>query len=456
MPYKSLFFFFYKIPGILFVSTFIVALLGGYIPTYSWILPFMEITLLLLLLFSFLKEFSNNRGIVLLTLPFNILHIWAILSVIYIEYGAYIPEEYDYGKHTGATLRLIASMSVFYYGFFLFQNSRGAFPHIVENTKNYYFQKKSLFLTNLCNIGLIFGFVLYKSLPLLSADRFSYFDNSPAFVKLIFLSHGLIGLLNGLVYGQTTERKRVIPFILFIILIVLSGDKFSAIFWAILAFYAGYAIVRFKIVNNSIFIKKVATFFIYIFVVLLIIVSIGYLLMHSANLDSLFDLIISRALSLQGHVWYGVDLIHKNGHLSVYPWGDVFYSTSDAFPKGIDLLMYDVTDQKFAEAMLQQGVTFTMGFPAILLHYFPNSFYVILFLFGLLFRFIVEKVLLSINKLSFINICLLYSLFFIVCDVFIMGRLWKLFTGKILFLIALLLFWNTFKLVYVEKTKVKY
>lgn len=456
MPHKNLFFFFYKIPGILFVATFIIALFGEYIPTYSWVLPFIEITLLLLLLFSFLKEFSHNRGIVLLILPFNILHIWAILSVIYIEFGAYIPEEYDYGKHTGAALRLIAAMSVFYCGFFLFQSSRNAFPRIFKNTKSYYFQKKSLLLTNLCNIGLIFGFVLYKGIPLLSADRFSYFDNSPAFIKLIFLSHGLIGLLNGLVYGQGAERKRVIPFILFIILIVLSGDKFSAIFWAILAFYAGYAIIKFKIVNNSFFIKKVASFFLYIFIVLLIIVSIGFLLMHSANLDSLFDLIISRALSLQGHVWYGVDLINKSSHLPVYPWGDIFSNTSDSFPKGIDLLMYDVTDQKFAEAMLQQGVTFTMGFPAILLHYFPNSFYAVLFLFGLFFRFIVERVLLSINGLSFIDICLLYSIFFIICDVFIMGRLWKLFTGKILFLVTLLLFWNTFKLVYAEKTKVKY
>lgn len=409
---------------------------SGPVIQYATVISCILFTVILIIA---LKEYYL---VSLYLLPFVILHWWAILSVAYIETGIYITEQYEFGTRTGACLRLIIHVSAFLCATFLISYKRfDNYPAMAGPSKgiiNFF----NLIMAGSISV-LALGIMYFGAIPLFSSNRFEYFALTPGIVKKVFLAHGILAFVAGLIYGKSRNKRTLSLFLVYLLFIVLSGDKFSAIFWAILSFYGGQKIAGYT-PGTSVNIRKLLLFFGVIFALLLALVAVGFYYMHEIN-DSLAVAIMDRALGLQGHVWYGTDLLYIKGTLHTLPISDFFTETTFRTPKGVDYLMYEVSDTEFAAAMLDLGITFTMAFPAILLVYFGKYSLLVCLFLGCLLGFIVKENMKASIKGKILESIMLYGIYFILIDVFTMGRFWKLISIKMFAFLALLFILNVLR-----------
>ncbi|MGQ9445247.1 DUF6418 domain-containing protein [[Pasteurella] aerogenes] len=426
--------------SIIFFSIFLV--LNFY---FSWVgLHNESIFLTGFLLFSFLCYlYFSFRTFFFISIKFVILLIWVCLSLFYIENGNFISEQRVFGAENFSFVRY------FFYEFIFFTFAAIFFNYLIDKKRLVKFDNYSSFI-NLSHalfwfvfLGLlVVGFV--KGFPLLSkVSRFHYWTGIEYARKLTYLTT-IISFFYGVCYALTKRMYFLICCGCLIILLVLFSDKFSGPFSVIQYFMMGYYVLLNIKSNKDIGFSKKTIFIILPLLLLILVISValGYMILSGASIEDLYDKIMQRAFGLQGHVWYGIDTLMKNGKEYIGP--DLFFAQNDEplKPAGLVYLMYQISDYNFVYAMRESGIRFTMGFPAIVIisfGYFYSIFVIAILglILGAFFIYLYNKLMM----LQFFRL-LLALIFFnnIISNVFLMGEIYFVYNIISIFCIAFFIF----------------
>ena len=376
--------------------------------------------------------YSLNKISFFLLIKFFIAYVWCICSLYYIENGNWISEQGVFGENIGALPRYIFYMGIFLfsaYCYIAFKTNKMKNITYTNNINFFEFVTKNLFIlvVVLCVIiGALYGF------PLLSGNtRFSFYQEIGHLDKTIF-AMPIVAFMLGVLYSLKNEVKYFLYIFILICFLILFSDKFSGVFGIFVYFIMGFYLSKnaFNKSQNIGFDKKVLFFYFPIlFILLLFIVSAGYVAMHGAEISELKDKILSRAFGLQAHVWYGIDFNLIKNYTEFNP--NIFWLHSDepVQPAGLEYLMYEIANENFVDNMRNAGIRFTNGYPAIVLisfGYFYSFF--ILILLGMVLGFFLHYIY---QKIQLLQPCRLFvSLVFynnIIINIFIMGEIYYIY-----------------------------
>jgi hypothetical protein len=413
---------------ILYLIFFIYLLNSNFIFSYN----ISVISSFLLVISILVFYYKYNKIFFYLFIFLFISFFWTIFSLYYIENGAYISEQGIYGKHTNSVTRYISFYFIFIIGtFFSFSMLNKLNFRIIKTMKNY---RMIILFTDIFFIILLFIYLFlgfYKGFPLLHGiNRFFYWKEVEAFHKIIYLTP-ILSFFIGILYALTNKKEYVYKLFILLLLLILFSEKFSGPFLLTIYYIMGFYITQNILSedNNIGFGNKFI--FIYvpiIFLSFLVIVSIGYVILHNIGAEDLYDKIMERALALQGHIWYGIDRIVLNSNNIDY---NLFFRQNNEpdSPAGLIYLMYQVGNYDFIHAMRESGIRFTNGFPAITLMSFGYIYgFIIQFFLGVIagiFLFYLYK-----KTLYFQPIRLFIALIFfnnIFTNVYIMGEIYFIY-----------------------------
>src|SRR6056297_2037763 len=207
--------------------------------------------------------------------------------------------------------------------------------------------------------------------PLFSSGvtRFTYWENS----KLSFLRKviGNTAIFVPFIFGWIYLRKRklgVLLLIIYIVYIVLIGQKFSPIMRSLYAFFLPFVLhssQNFKF--NPLKLFRVN--FIFIFFALFSLVYIKYAIhnpFRSAGIETPLQAIFYRAFGLQGHLFWG------SVEQFLYLGKDKSWDFRELY-RGMHTLMryFWYGDMNHIEASIQNGFSFANAYPAVLLKIVP-------------------------------------------------------------------------------------
>ncbi len=325
------------------------------------------LNILALLLFLATTVVLARRDLVKTYLLFPLIFqgLGSIPSLIYIENGGYISEQGRSGHFNGATLYftfyIVATLVLSWLGVGAFQRSMGSVG-TVRLRKDY--PVLVVFLQSLLAVAYLN--LLLSPIPLLS-DRFDRFDYWSV-AQFPFLKH-LLGNVSaflvigaGVVYLHRQFMGKLL-FVLYLAYLILLGHKFGSLIIAAYMFYLPHVVFNAPPFRLSFFLRPwiVAAG---LGVFLLIYIHYGYNnpLRHVVGDDVLLA-IFYRALGLQGHVWWGM-IEHAKLHTPSYNIYELAY--------GMHSLMYVLSgNPELVDLGIERGVSFTNGYPAILLKVFP-------------------------------------------------------------------------------------
>lgn len=382
----------------------------------------------------------------------------AIISNVYIETGVYIAEQAQFSYATGATARLVMYDMVFLATALLL------FRGLVSTSylKNLVYRswpfnpvwRYAIFAGCVVTLAILsVGLILYGSPLLLSTDRFAYWNSHPLPI-LRYLAGQLfiLSFLIGALFAQGTKRAdKVVPLTLFLGIIVcqvLQGDKFSGLFLNSYLFILPTllnAAARTRARPSLAKIGLVALPVVFVFIVL---ISYHYAYINVGEGRGVGDQFQQR-FTLQGHVWWGTDrLLSEEVSITdpraqlakeVRAWVSL-NQPSDYL--GLQFLMTLIAPWSTVERYFDQGVYFTMGYPAIGLYLFGYwglvivqivaAFITVMSIKYLMFSILRSRLILSIIALK---------IFFDAYVAFTTGILHQLFSLEVAtyILIALLL-----------------
>lgn len=309
-----------------------------------------------------------------------------IMSNLYLEQGIYITEQERDSFFTGSTLRLLFYTSIFFIVCFF---SLQTLNHIILKKKtlqNEYTSKvnhKKMSLT-LFYIVIFMELLMYLNLfaseiPLFSSNitRFNYWECSqfPFLRKIVGNISLPIAIILGIYYMYFSNnalynwrKKIVLIFIIYIIYLYLTGQKFSAQFLAVYFFFLPYWITNFKKTSSFLSSIKSLKFFIPILVLVF-----GYILYKyqftgiSEMRGSAFSGIVYRIFGLQGHVYWGIDEMVFQQNL--YGWRYFNEFLQDGL-NGL-LVGMKLIGPSNLDWYLENHIQFTAGYPAIILLFNP-------------------------------------------------------------------------------------
>jgi hypothetical protein len=394
---------------------------------------------------------------------FYIGQLWAILSSYYIEQGIYLTEQDRFSYETGATFRLVAENLLFFSSAililkFLPINRKNKIESwfSLKNNKNL---ESIIFVLSIGISLLIFiDASITKIIYMGIINKFNFYQYSFLFkINLLrpFIFHvNLLTFILGnlfVLYSNKISKKRLImlSFILILIASVLQGSKFSAIYINSILFFIP-TLLGVKVKFDKKVGKKIILSVLGLIITFLIVMNLTYR-EYSQNLkeDQIFDFILYRVFALQGHVWWGTDEMayilspqdkkqNIKNEMNVILQKDV-----EEYSSGLEALMIFISP-RIAPFFLENGINFTMGFPALFTFLFnPFQIAILLVLFGLsfgIFIFFLYKAILSKNILYIILLGYMYI--YGVMQIFSMGKTAQFFNVRIYLIIALLLYFS--------------
>jgi hypothetical protein len=283
--------------------------------------------------------------------------------VYFIEQGAYISEQFDWGKVTGATSRVCFLSFVLLFPAVHFLNRY--FRNGLRPPSARYLSGKAYWLHALLSWGavcLLIAYGLVNGFALtLDVDRFSYWEDDllSQFVrKLTFL----IPIFSFMIFCFALYKKKIYIFQLafFAAILFLYGDKFSGLLDMLLYSLMGFGV---HVYAGRGFMPSLRQIFLAIQLPVLSLVLLGgygYLVWHDTVIEDLLAVVLSRILVLQGHTYFGTDaaLLSQGPVFSLI---DIFRQSGVDGPHGIRELMYVVAPADFATAMTDLGIRFSQG-----------------------------------------------------------------------------------------------
>lgn len=365
----------------------------------------------------------------------------AICSNVIIESGAYMVEINRYGYITGATARLVFLNILFFYSVYIIYNKSFA------NIRYKFIDFSKILVPAIHFITIIYyiicGYVLlhYGSPLIEHMDRFLYHKTLPHIVFLISNLFLTLSFLQGIVavyYLKTRNRRKIIYcFVNLIFLImyrILFGDKWSGLFFCYVLFYMPILVW----VYHNMF-ENLRRFFIVCLITFLSLFVISskltafYYNTERGN-SQVVPKIESRFVD-QGQVWWGIDESMLQSSKN-YPLN----SLNRDEQMGLYRLMRTFVDNGIVDRYKSNGVTFTMGFPAIFLYeYGYLGTGLLLIICGMFVGYLVNWMITAILNCDIVLSLLLIRVYLMLLNGFMMGDIYRFGDWKFLVTVLLLI-----------------
>jgi hypothetical protein len=207
------------------------------------------------------------------------------------------------------------------------------------------------------------------------------------------------------------------------------GDKFSALLLTTLAFQSGNRVIRClqgkTVASNAA--RKLSYFHYAIALTILCLVPIvGYARYHNVERNDMLANVVSRIAIDQGAVWHATYKLVKNTgetkRLDV-----ILGQDSMDHPSGINALMFALADYSFAYNSREAGISFAMGYPAIVIYVFGLIGGMPVSLLGALLVAACTLAILIFIRTNLVGwLFLAINSLYILQDILLMGRTWKL------------------------------
>ena len=409
---------------------------------------------LLILYFYVIYKYEPNVFMLLLLLMFG--QLSAIVSNAYIESGGFILEQIRYGYTTGSTVRLVAYNIVFIVASVSVYNALSNikafnYRYICNKVPMAYLYFIYIIITIMFML-LLGGLIVYGSPLIMKIDRFEYWNNHPMpILESIRYKMNIVALLLGMIHanntiGITNKRCNITMLILIFFINILYGDKFSGAILTLCLFItplAFNAIVKYGKLHISYRMVAYGVAFVVIIVTL-----ISYHYRDIARSSQVKELIIARALGLQGHVWWGIDEIYFRKGSAEYPnpcpkdrWRVLLGEKLGESETGMNALMYEVSPAKLVNDYIERKVRFTMGNPAIALYTLGYGWLIIYQILTsilyTLFMMYFRKQIMSFNIFR-ASICTL--IFLGMVEAVVMGNIYFIYSTYIIKYVVLIIY----------------
>lgn len=374
------------------------------------------------------------RAFLVLTFPVYGL-AGAVVSLLVIENGSYITEQYRFGFNVGATGVLsLYGLAFLTLAHWIIVWRCGGSAARANQTKMSGRLLGRLVLLIGVGSGAAYGVVfLVWGSALSFTTRFEWAAQLPSIVGalhtmlrsyLIPVGFALAGML--LVVHGLRRSWPTLTLIFPMVALIGAGDKFSGFLLQCTMFLLGIGVAA-LIEGRSIRVRPLHL--VIASVVILLLVSalvIGYL---RTGADSAIQAINER-IALQGHVWFGIFERFQGQPGATDLWTMVKNNTHDS-PSGLDALSYLVSRPEFVYERIGRGVSFTMGGPATALSVFGTfGGFLVYALTGGLYAVVVVAMIRMRDSLAGFPTMILLILYIIVGYGTLMGY-WDAFYGPV-------------------------
>ncbi|MBN1211033.1 MAG: hypothetical protein JXA92_00515 [candidate division Zixibacteria bacterium] len=271
-------------------------------------------------------------------------------------------------------------------------------------------------------------------------DRFDYWSDHPLpILKTLGGQVYFMVFLLGIVFSWKKDMRIIFLFLGVCIYLVFSSEKFTGLY-AVLYYLLLPIIINGLVQGKRQFsLKRIGIYTVVICSFFLALIYYHYSNINISPGDSAADMLVNRAMGLQGHVWWGTDVevmkrdeIIDFEQLSKELSSFMSYSTQKE-DVGMKYLISLVAPPGIARSYLERGVNFTMGYPAIGLYIF--NYIGLIFLQILVAGVVVLAVVYLFNKLTrfqLIRAALAVKIFMEVYGSFTIGNFYQLFSLKVL------------------------
>jgi len=372
----------------------------------------------------------------------------AIISCAYLESGHYITEQATYAYATGATLRLVIYDMIFFLsGLAIFtfikvnlSVNKKSIQTVLVKHKRYIFLIISLLL-----ITLYLGLYIYGAPLFMGLDRFDYWSDHPMpILKTLGGQVYFMVFLLGIVFSGKKDMKIIVLFLGVCIYLIFNSEKFTGLYSVLYYFLLPIIINGLVQRKRQFSLKRIGIYTAVISSLFIMIIYYHYSNINISASDSASDMLVNRALGLQGHVWWGTDVevMQRDEIIDFNQLSKEFSSfmsySSDNEDVGMKYLISLVAPPNIAKSYLERGVSFTMGYPAIGLYIF--NYIGLIFLQILVAGVVVLAVVYLFNKLTrfqLIRAALAVKIFIEIYASFTIGNFYQLFSLKVLMYIII-------------------
>lgn len=301
------------------------------------------------------------RAVFILAYPLYALS-GALFSLVVIEQGAYLTEQFRMGFNAGATAPLgafaLSFLTVAHAGI-VWSLGRRPWTQALSSAH----LVRTVVITSVASALFYVAAFAISGIGLSYPTRFEWVQSlTPQFqvvhrIVRSFVIPSAFGLIGVYLAVESRRSSRLLTALLPIVALVLTGEKFSGFLIFMLMAACGFGIGHYLSAKRLVLRPRLVLLSAVAVIALAVSVVQGYERMGSRDLARTLE----QRVALQGHVWFGI-FDRYDGDPALAP-SAVFGKNSLADPAGLDLLSYLVSNPSFVHDRLDQGITFTMGGP---------------------------------------------------------------------------------------------
>jgi hypothetical protein len=385
-----------------------------------------------------------------------IAQLWTIISCAYIESGIYITEQHVDSFATGATLRLVLFNIVFFLSYIAIMR---LFDHVilVRDIRTSYVSREVKFISLAVIVGsvlLLYINIIQSGIPLFSGsaiNKFTFWKESaiyPGFAR--FLSYSpFYGFILGFIYSNSTDklskRSSLVILMAYLIYQMLEGHKFSLPYATIASFLIPF--IPSKVTETSRYsVWQKGKLLLMVVVGIIIVFELSKFYSAFNNVEDTTSDVLYRIFGLQGHVWWGTDLLEQTTNIDHYrhfvtEMRELFNSRELPIDAGILFLTILLGGDTGYDFVVRIGGAYTMGYPAISLYTFGTWGTVLLqVFFSIILAMLVRSLHFHIKSGYLIRSVLLYKLLWSTYNALTMGNFGDLFNIKSLVFVGGIIF----------------
>lgn len=370
------------------------------------------------------------------------LFITALICCI-AEFGGYLAEIQENSYLTGATARNVSlAFFTIYFAHLSFSFFLNKIPNIYMKTGFSNIIKDGINFTYILMIITLFGIWLKYGHPNdYGLDRFLYWNNiAPKWGQ--WLSSSLILFMIYFGYQYAISKKIIYIFmpILGCISFYLAGEKFTGFILCLFYFIIPVLMYTKKSLFQIFFNFKTILVLFFCVLLLCCIIYFSYFYISKGNSDLAINRFLERIL-LQAQMWWKIDLLSLNKYpedLSTIVTGFVGVD-ADKTQTGMYFFMQNIAPTSLYNMMVDNGITFTMLYPANLNYFFSFflSFFMTIilggyvgFIFALIYKIIIGK-----HTILLIVVAVLYQN---ISSIILMGQMFHIFSIRNLLALSII------------------
>lgn len=390
---------------------------------------------------------------------FYFFQLWTIISGAYIETGVYISEQMVTSFRTDSTIRLVLYNVVFLVSFIIFAK-------IISRPDNLDYKLHRLsreivwaiLAGILITTLLLYLNVVVSGVPLFSGhkiNKFNFWQDYAVFPSLErFAAYAAYyGFTLGYIYRFQHEnrlyKKVTVGLLIFYIgYQVIAGNKFSQPLVTMSSFLIPFISLKvpksYALLSSRLQKKLITRVILSLLIAVILVLGLSVYdeaVRGGGGLSS----VMYRIFGLQGHVWWGTDLLVQTrsidyfGHFVAEVQG-ILYPVTNPINTGIHFLTILVGGGIGYDAIVNKGVSYTMGYPAITLYAFgPLGAIFAQVIFGSVMAIIAVALHVNIKAGNLIRSLLIFRLLSEGYTTFTMGTLDELFNIKSVIIIIILI-----------------